>query len=148
MLDKFKNVDKKKKAYLIFALTDETYALLCSAAIPGDAGRDDYLFFTALLNQCYWVAGSAIGSVAGALIPFNTKGIDFAMTALFVVILTEQVHASKSIATAAIGAGCAVIALFIFGAGAFILPAMLAITALLIGLRKPLEKGAGNGGCP
>lgn len=149
MLNKFKDIQKKKKLYMIFALTDETYALLCSVNIPEDAQREDTLFFTALLNQFYWIAGSAIGSVAGSLIPFNTKGIDFAMTALFVTILIEQIRKSKSIATAAIGAGCAVVALIIFGASAFILPAMLAICALLIALRKPIEKGrADEGGCP
>ncbi len=149
MLNKFKDVQKKKKLYMIFALTDETYALLCSVHIPDGAERDDTLFFTSLLNQLYWIAGSAVGSLAGSLIPFNTKGIDFAMTALFVVILIEQLRKNKNFITAAVGALCAVIALLIFGAGAFILPAMLAICALLIVLRKPIEKGrADDGGCP
>ena len=89
MLDKFKD-SGKLKPYMIFSLTDETYSILCSASAPEGVSSKWYFFFIAFLNHCYWIAGSVIGCTAGNLIPFNSEGIDFAMTALFIVIFVEQ----------------------------------------------------------
>ena len=82
LLEKFGRMGKKR-LYMIFSLTDETYSLLCAAKIPKDVPEDKFLFAVALLDQGYWVLGSAIGAMAGALIPFDAQGIEFAMTALF-----------------------------------------------------------------
>jgi 4-azaleucine resistance transporter AzlC len=131
MLDRFKDVGRRRKAYMIFALTDETYSLYCGAKVPEGVDRNWFFFFIALLDQLYWITGSVIGSIAGSLIPFNTKGIDFAMTALFVVILIEQLKSSRNPATAIIGAASAVLCILLFGGSNFILPSMLVITLVL-----------------
>ena len=89
MIEKYKD-SGKKKPYLIFALTDETYSLLCADDYPEGEDRHWYSFFISLFNQFYWVAGSVLGSLIGALITFNTAGIDFAMTALFVTCTAKQ----------------------------------------------------------
>ena len=89
MLDKYKNTGKYKP-YLIFALTDETYSLVCSGKIPAEVDRNKYYFLVSLFDQVYWVIGSVIGSVVGSVLNFNTAGIDFSMTALFLVVFVEQ----------------------------------------------------------
>ncbi len=129
----------QKKPYMIFSLTDETYSLLCSAKPPEGVDPDRFIFAIALLNQCYWVAGSALGSVAGSFISFNTTGIDFAMTALFVVILVEQWLSCPTHLPAMIGAACALLGLFAFGADNLVLPAMIFMVVLLMAFRRPLE---------
>ena len=130
MLEKFRNMGKKKP-YMIFSLTDETFSLLCSASAPEDVNRNWFLFFIALLDQLYWVAGSLLGGLAGSLIPFNTKGIDFAMTALFVVIFTEQWESVKNHFPALTGLLVSLFCLIVFGASNFILPSMIGILLLL-----------------
>ena len=85
-------VHSTKKPYLIFALTDETYSLVCSDDIPEGADPHTYYFLMSFFNQCYWVLGSVIGNILGAILPFDSTGIDFSMTALFVVILLEQIR--------------------------------------------------------
>ena len=89
MLEKFRGMGPRK-LYMIFSLTDETYALLSSARAPVGVDPRNFYFAIALLDQSYWILGSVIGAVAGALIPFSTEGVDFAMTALFVVIAVDQ----------------------------------------------------------
>lgn len=128
-----------KKPYLIFALTDETYSLLCGTKIPAGVDEGWFFFSISLLNQLYWIIGSVLGAAAGALIPFNTTGIDFAMTALFVVIAVEQWKASSTHIPALLGAGVAVVCLLVFGAANFVLPAAVLIAAALVGARKPIE---------
>ena len=144
MIDRMKDIRGAKKKYMIYALTDETYSLLCSIKIPPDTDKGWFYFFVSALDQCYWVVGSVIGSLAGTLIPFNAKGIDFAMTALFIVILVEQLKSSKNYLVALIGAGCALVCRLIFGAGGFILPAMIACVVLLTALKAPLSKKMGQ----
>lgn len=90
-LDRFSKMGKKKP-YMIFSLTDETYSLLCSAKVPEGVEENSFFFCIALFDQLYWIAGTLAGCVAGALITFDTTGIDFAMTALFTVILVEQLE--------------------------------------------------------
>jgi len=139
MLDKYKHMGRKK-GLLIFELTDETYALACSAQPP--AGIDPGWFYLGLsvLNQSYWIIGSALGALLGTFIPFNTTGIDFAMTALFVVIFIEQWLTSKRHLPALIGLFAALACLLAFGPDRFVIPAMLAIALILTIFRQPLEK--------
>lgn len=130
MLGKYKEV-KRFKPYLIFALTDETFSVLCSEAVPPDQDKDWVYLWIALLDQCYWVAGSVLGSVLGGMIGFNTKGLDFALTALFVVIFVDQWSSQKDHRPALIGVAASAACVAIWGAGAFIIPAMLLILAIL-----------------
>ena len=140
MLDKYKNVGKYKP-YLIFALTDETYSLVCSGKIPAEVDRNKYYFLVSLFDQVYWVIGSVIGSVVGSVLNFNTAGIDFSMTALFLVVFVEQWKSTKNHASAITGVAASVVCLLIFGAGNFVIPAMISITVILI-LMKKFRKGS------
>jgi 4-azaleucine resistance transporter AzlC len=144
MIDRYKGAGRKKP-YLMFALTDETYSLVCQDPVSSDpserAVRHRYYLTVSFFNQCYWVAGSVIGSVLGAIIPFNTEGIDFALTALFVTIFVEQWLSAKDHRPALAGLGASLVCLFVFGPGSFLIPAMIAITLLLTGMRSSIEKG-------
>lgn len=139
LLDKFNRVGKKRW-YMIFALTDETYSLLCTTKIPKGVEEDKFLFAISVLDHGYWILGSAIGAIAGTLLPISSEGIEFAMTALFVVIFIEQWVDKKNRIPEIIGVVTAIVALLIFGPDSFVLPAMLAIVALLFIGRKNLEK--------
>lgn len=141
MLGKF-NEAGKKKPYLIFGLVDETFSILCSTEPPEGVNRGWFMFFVTLLNHIYWVTASTIGGILGSLVSFNTKGIDFVMTALFVVIFINQWKSQKQHAPALIGIGASVVCLLVFGPGNFIVPAMILIIAALTLYRKPFEKGA------
>ena len=140
MLDKYKNTGKYKP-YLIFALTDETYSLVCSGTIPEGVDRNKYYFLVSLFDQVYWVIGSVIGSVVGSVLNFNTAGIDFSMTALFLVVFVEQWKSTKDHASAITGVAASVVCLLIFGAGNFVIPAMISITVILLLMRK-FRKGS------
>ena len=130
MLERYKGAGKKKP-YLIFALTDETYSLVCNG-VRDDSGREhDYYFFVSLLNHCWWVTGSAIGSVLGELLPFKIVGIDFALTALFVTVFCDQWVHSDSHFAAVSGVLVSVLCLFVFGADRFLIPTMILILAVL-----------------
>ena len=139
LLEKFNKMGMKRW-YMIFGLTDETYSLLCTTNVPEDVEEDKFLFAISIMNQSYWVLGSAIGAIAGTVLPINSEGIDFAMTALFVVIFVEQWMDKKNRIPEVIGVAVAIVALKIFGASSFVLPAMLAIVALLFVGRKRLDK--------
>lgn len=143
MLEDYKDTGGRKP-YLIFALTDETFSLVCSPKLPENMNRKDYYFFVSLFNHCYWVLGSVLGGIIGSAITFNTAGIDFAMTALFVVIFVEQWESTKQHLPAITGLLCTIVALLIFGPADFLIPAMIAITVALILERKWLEGGAQN----
>ena len=140
MLSRYRDTGKAKP-YLIFALTDETYSLVCSdELIPSGVDKKRYFLFVSLLNQFYWVLGSVIGGLLDSFLTFNTNGIDFAMTALFVVIFTEQWEKNKNHIPALIGVISSVLCLILFSAQRFLIPAMLLISALLLLLRKPIER--------
>lgn len=141
MLDRFR-IFGKRKPYMIFSLTDETYSLLCSAKAPKGVEEGDYLFWISLLDQSYWVTGSVLGSLLGPALSFNTKGIDFVMTALFVVIFTEQWLSSKNHFPALAGVAGSLVCLILFGPSNFVIPSMAVILILLSLLRKPMEGGA------
>ncbi|MBQ9086134.1 MAG: AzlC family ABC transporter permease [Clostridia bacterium] len=131
MLGKYKKIGKSKP-YLIFALTDETYSLVCRdhPKIPEEeVGR--YCFFVSLFDHAYWVLGSVAGAVVGSLVTFNSEGIDFVLTALFLTVFLEQWLTTKKHTPALIGVGVSVVCLLIFGKDSFLIPAMLLIALLL-----------------
>lgn len=132
----------RRKWYMIFSLTDETYSLLCSLKTPSDVDPDAMRFLVAILDHAYWIIGSIIGAFIGGVLPFDTTGIDFAMTSLFTVIFVEQWQASKSHVPAFLGLGAAALSLALLGPQNFILPAMLAICVMLVALRRQLAKEA------
>ncbi len=139
MLDKFKGMGKKKP-YMIFSLTDETFSLLCSARAPEGVDENRFLFCVSLLDQLYWIIGSAAGGIIGSMVSFNTKGIDFVMTALFTVIFVDQWENNKNHIPALIGLGGSALCLAVFGPGNFILPSMALIVFALSLLRKTVER--------
>ena len=141
MLEKFRGMGVRK-LYMIFSLTDETYALLSSARVPERVDPHDYYFAVAVLDHCYWILGSVIGSVAGALIQFDTTGIDFAMTALFLVIAVDQWSTYRSHLPALLGAGITVTSLVVMGAANMLIPALCVIIAALLALRVRLDRDA------
>lgn len=138
LLERFSEMGKKK-LYMIFSLTDETYSLFFITRVPEDVDEHKFMFAIALLDQLYWIAGSAIGAVAGSVIPFDATGIDFAMTALFVVIFVEQWLTSGKHLPALVGIFAGVICLLLFGSENFILPTMLCIMVILLSCRKVME---------
>ena len=134
MIDKYKGAGKKKP-YLIFALTDETYSLVCRDIDLPAPQRHRYCFLVSLFDQIYWVTGSVLGALAGAVLPFSVEGIDFALTALFVTVFVEQWLSTKDHTAALAGVGASMVCLLIFGSENFLIPAMIAITLLLTLLR-------------
>lgn len=135
MLDKFKGLGWKK-FYLIFGMCDETFSINYTAEIPKDVDRGWFMFFVTLLNHFYWFSGSTIGGLAGSLLKFDTEGISFVMTAMFVVIFLEQWLKEKHHFSAYIGLGISATCLLIFGADAFMIPTMIAVIAVLALFRK------------
>ena len=141
MLEKYQNTGKAKP-YLIFALTDETYSLVCGE-LPNIAPEEqvNYRFLVSILNHLYWIIGSVAGAVAGSLIQFNSQGIDFALTALFLTVFTDQWLTSTRHGPALIGLGASVASLLLFGGDNFLIPAMT-IIALALCLYKKEENHA------
>ena len=140
LLERFAKMGKQR-LYMIFSLTDETYSLYFITKVPKDVDENKFLLAIALLDQSYWVLGSVIGALAGSLIPFDATGIDFAMTALFLVIFLEQWEKAKSHLPALLGLGAAGVCLLVFGPSSFLIPAMVCIVAGLLALRPLLTKG-------
>lgn len=139
MLEKY-NRAGKTRPYLIFALTDETYSLVCSKQEREDMDINLYYFFVSILDQSYWITGSVVGALLGSAFHFNSAGLDFAMTALFVVIFTEQWEKEKNHLPALVGVGVSVICLLIFGASGFLIPSMIGIVILLFLLKKRMPE--------
>ena len=139
MLDKFKGTGAKKP-YLIFGMCDESFSINYSADIPEDVDKGWFMFFVTLLNQIYWVSGATLGGIFGGFIKFDTTGLDFAMTALFVVIFLEQWLKEKNHINAVLGIILAVICLVIFGPENFMIPSMISILTALTLLRGTLDK--------
>ena len=138
MLEKYKGMGWKKP-YLIYGMCDETFSINCSAEIPEGIDRGWFYFFVTLLNQFYWVASATLGGVLGSFIHFNTEGLDFVMTAMFVVIFMDQWLKEKHHFSAWIGLIASVACLLIFGADNFLIPTMICILVALTALRKPVE---------
>ena len=130
--------------YLIFGMTDETYSLICTTNVPEDVDEKKFLLSITFLNHMYWILGSVIGSLMATMIPFNSEGIEFAMTALFIVLFIELWYRRSNRLPELIGVGSALLCLLTFGSGNFVLPTMLMIVALIPLGRKHIEKEAGN----
>ncbi len=139
MLEKFRGMGKRK-FYMIFSLTDETYALLSSVKVPEGIRAPDYYFTIAMLNQSYWVLGSVLGSLLGAALGIDTTGVDFAMTALFLVIAVGQWKKAESHLPALLGAAATLVGLLLAGAENMLLPALGVIVAALTLMRPRLEE--------
>lgn len=141
LVEKYKGTGKAKP-YLIFSLTDETYSLVCGENAGSQAHDPNrYFLLVSLFNQIYWITGSVLGAVLGEILPLNTTGIDFALTALFITIFVEQWLSTKKHRPALIGVGISVICLLIFGES-FLIPALVCITALLLLLQKRGKEAA------
>ncbi|AJA23216.1 TPA: azaleucine resistance protein AzlC [Bacillus thuringiensis] len=138
MLEKYKGTGKKK-FYLIFGLCDESFSINSTVDIPKGVDKGWFMFFVTLLNHLYWGIGAAIGGIFGSFVHFNTKGLDFVMTALFVVIFVEQWMREKKHYSALVGLGLSIFSLIIFGGNNFIIPAMIMILLVLTILKKPIE---------
>lgn len=128
-LNDFKRMGKRK-LYMIHSLTDETYAVNCTLELPRKE-KEDTMFGVALLSHCYWMAATVAGAVLGQLIPFEMEGIDFCMTALFVIIFMDQWKKASSHIPALAGLTCGIVCLLIFGQSSFILPALLLVSGIL-----------------
>lgn len=139
MLEKYKGMGWKKP-YLIFGMCDESFSINYTAEVPEGVDRGWFYFFVTLLDQLYWVSGAIIGGLVGGLLKFDTEGLSFVMTAMFVVIFMEQWLKEKNHASAFIGLGASVICLLVFGPDSFLIPSMAVIVAALALLRKPLEQ--------
>ena len=137
MIDRYKSTGKYKP-YLIFSLTDETYSLLSTdpRLLPAEQGdRTRFYFLVSLLNQCYWVLGSVIGSALGSVLPINTKGIEFSLTALFLTIVVDQWRSGKHHLITGLGLIISLVCLLVFGPGQFLIPSMILILAAVYAVR-------------
>lgn len=137
-IEKYRNMGKAYP-YMVFSLTDETYSVLCRTKVPENLDEKKVMFWISLLDHSYWIAGSVIGGLAGQLITFDSTGIDFSMTALFVAIVIEQWKDSKIHAPAIIGFIMSALFLIILGPDRFILPALLITVIILIIIKGRLE---------
>ena len=141
MIEPYKDAGKYKP-YMIFALTDETYSLLCDGKAPEGTDPRAYRFLVSAFNHSYWILGSVIGNLLGAVLPFSTAGIEFSMTALFVASFTEQWITAKDHVPALTGLLSTLLCLVLFGREHFLIPAMLLITLVLTLLRRREEEAA------
>ena len=139
MLEKYKGTGWKK-GYLIFGMCDESFSVNYASDVPQGVDKGWFMFFVTMLNHLYWVVGATLGGLLGSLIRFNTEGLDFVMTAMFVVIFLNQWMKEKRHYTAVIGVVASAVCLLIFGAESFMIPTMICILCFLTVLRKPIEK--------
>ena len=129
-----------RSAYMIFAMSDETFSITCSAEPPEGVDKGWFMFFITLLDQIYWVASAFLGAAVGSILPFSTEGVDFVMTAMFVVIFLNQWEKEKQHYSGFIGLAVPFVCLLVFGSGSFLIPSMICILVLLLVLRKPIEQ--------
>lgn len=144
MVDKYRNTGKKKP-YLIYALTDETYSLVCKDSIAKDENSHRLYFLISLFNQIYWVTGCVLGSLIGIFVKFNVEGIDFALTALFVTVFIDQWLTHEEHTSAITGGLSSLICLLIFGSKNFLIPSMILITIVLTVIKVIIKKEKENG---
>lgn len=143
MYDLYKNTGKCRNV-LIFTLTDETYSLLCGGSVPENTDPDRYRLAVSLLNYGYWAAGSLLGGLLGQVLPFDTTGIEFSMTALFVTVFVDQWRGTREHCPALLGVGLTLACLLLFGRELFLIPSMALITLALALLRPALEGKEGT----
>ena len=143
MLDRFKGTGWKK-FYMIYGMVDESFSINYQAALSPDIDKGWFMFWVTLLDHIYWIFGSVCGSLLGSVIKFNTEGLDFVMTAMFVVIFMNQWMSEKRghHQSELIGVLCGIVCLIVFDSGNYVIPTMLLILAVLTAARKPLEKSA------
>lgn len=139
MLSKYRGTGIAK-LYLIFGLCDETFSVNSTVSPPSDADPKAFMLFVTLFNHIYWVCGAVFGALLGYVIHFNTDGIEFVMTALFVVMLTERLEKKEYRVFSLIGILCTLGCLIVIGSEHFILPSMLLITACIAAAKKPEAK--------
>lgn len=139
MLDKYKGTGKKK-IYLIYGMCDESFVINNTSRIPSNIDKGWFMFYVTLINQIYWVSGATIGSLFGSMITFNTEGLEFVMTALFVVIFLDQWLKERNHISSVIGIAASVLCLILFGTEHFIIPAMLIILIFLTLIKKFITK--------
>lgn len=137
VLEKYRGLGKIR-AFLIFSLTDETFSLVSTLEPPEKVERKDFYFWMSFLDYLYWVTGSVLGNLMGNFIPFDTTGLDFALTALFVVLFLEQWKKKENRPAGVIGILCTAMCLAVFGADNLVIAAMILILAVLLGGRKRL----------
>ena len=138
MIDRYKN-SGWKKPWLIFGLTDENFALLCSTEPPEGSSDHLYCLLVTIFDHCYWMIGCVLGVLLGAAMKFNTAGIEFVMTALFITVFVDQWRETKNHIPALSGIAVTLICLLIFGKDNFLIPAMLLIVVVLALGRKYIE---------
>ena len=139
LLEKFRGIGFWKKLYLIWSLTDETYALETECNISDKKKNIRYCMLLAFFDHAYWIIGVTSGALAGKALPFSNKGIDFAMTALFLVILTDQCRNKLNRLPAIIGGGAAFVCCLIFGASQMLIPSMILMITIFIVCRRFLD---------
>lgn len=142
-IEKFKAMGKAYP-YMIFSLTDETYSLLCGVKVPENIDKNKAFFLMALFDHLYWIGGSVLGNLLGSGGFFDITGVEYAMTALFIVIFVEQLSEYANRLPAVIGAVCGVVSLAVFKAENFILPALFATVVVLLLLRPVFGKREGG----
>lgn len=142
MLEKYRGIGWKKP-YLIFGMCDESFTINCTVTPPAGVDRGWFMFFVTLLNHCYWVAGATLGGLLGSLLQFDTTGIDFVMTALFVVLFLGQWEEARDHRPALWGLGASALCLLIFGADRFIVPAMALIVVGFLAMRRHERRAQG-----
>ena len=130
LLEKYKGTGKKKP-YLIFALTDETYSLVTQNEPPEGMSRHSYCFTVSMLDHIYWITGCTLGALVGQFIPINYEGIEFVLTALFVTMFVDRWLTNKDHFSAIVGACATLVSLLLFGSEFFLIPAMVLIALLL-----------------
>lgn len=143
LLDRYKGMGNAKP-YMIFGLTDETYSLVCTGKVPEGVNKKKYFLFLTALHQSYWITGCMTGALLGSVLPFELKGVDYAMTALFIVIFVDQWKSQKNHIPAIVGVVSTIVCLLIFGSESFIIPSMAVITIVFALFRKKLEGGKNN----
>ncbi len=141
MVSKYKNVGKKKW-YLVFGMCDESFSINCSVDVPDGVDKGWFYFWVTLLNQSYWVLGATSGALLGSFLTFDVKGLEFVMTALFVVIFLDNWMKEKSHVSSLLGLAASLVCLIIFGADRFLIPSMCIIFLLLSFAKPRLEKEA------
>lgn len=142
LIERFEGIPKWKKWYLIWTLTDETYALQAGDKRKNKGESVDYCIKVAFLDHCYWISGVTLGALAGSALPFDCKGIDFAMTALFLVILTDQLREKSNRLPALTGFASAVLARIFFPVDKMLIPAMAVMTVVFLLGRKKFQAGS------
>ncbi len=139
MLERYNKIGKTKP-FLIFGMTDETYSIVSSINPPVGVSKSGFYFWITLFNYLYWVIAGVVGALIGSLLPFDIVGLDFVLTALFVVILLEKIDEKENRIPALVGIVCTAVCLFIFGANIFLIPSMISITIVIFALRPLLDK--------